>query len=130
MGGKTLEKDWNMKLLGIRYCTVSKQAEAIASFLGAAGLGLPERDMGATDSFQGAVFPASDSSWVEVWPEMDGFNAMTMLQVVVDDADAFAENARMNGLEPKGPMDAHGERIYYLQAPGGLAMSFQSKLDS
>ncbi len=65
-----------MKLLGIRYCTVSKQAEAIASFLGAAGLGLPERDMGASESFQGAVFPASDSSWVEVWPEMDGFSAM------------------------------------------------------
>ncbi len=117
-----------MKLLGIRYCTVSKQAEAIASFLGAAGLGLPERDMGASESFQGAVFPASDSSWVEVWPEMDGFSAMTMLQVVVDDADAFAENARKNGLDPKGPMDAHGERIYMMDGPDGLQMSFQSKL--
>ncbi|MCR9225517.1 MAG: hypothetical protein NXH70_15725 [Hyphomonas sp.] len=117
-----------MKLLGIRYCTVSKQAEAIASFLGAAGLGLPERDMGASESFQGAVFPASDSSWVEVWPEMDEFSAMTMLQVVVDDADAFAENARKNGLAPKGPMDAHGERIYMMEGPDGLQVSFQSKL--
>ena len=117
-----------MKLLGIRYCTVSKQAEAIASFLGTAGLGLPERDMGASDTFQGAVFPADASTWVEVWPEMEGFEAMTMLQVVVDDADAFAEHARKNGLEPKGPMDAHGERIYMLEGPDGLKMSFQSKL--
>ena len=116
-----------MKLLGIRYCTVSKQAEAIAGFLGAAGLGLPERDMGASDTFQGAVFPVDDSSWVEVWPEMEGFNAMTMLQVVVDDADAFAAQARKNGLAPKGPMDAHGERIYMLEGPDGLQMSFQSK---
>ncbi len=116
-----------MKVLGIRYCTVSKQAEAIASFLGETGLGLPARDMGASETFQGAVFPAGDESWVEVWPEMEGFNAMTMLQVVVDDADAFAEQARANGLDPKGPMDAHGERIYMLEGPDGLQMSFQSK---
>ena len=117
-----------MKLLGIRYCAVSKQAEAIASFLGASGLGLPERDMGSSESFTGAVFPASDTSWVEIWPEMEGFSAMTMLQVVVDDADAFAEHARQNGLAPKGPMDAHGERIYMLEGPDGLQMSFQSRL--
>ncbi len=118
-----------MKILGIRYCTVSKQAEAIADFLGSGGRGLPERDMGASDSFQGAVFPASDSSWVEIWPEMEGFAAMTMLQVVVDDADAFAEQARSNGLSPKGPMNAHGERIYMLEGPDGLQMSFQSALE-
>lgn len=117
-----------MKLLGIRYCAVSKRAEAIASFLGADGLGLPERDMGPSDSFQGAVFPANDSTWVEIWPEMEGFSAMTMLQVIVDDADAFAEHARKNGLDPKGPMDAHGERIYMLEGPDGLQMSFQSRL--
>ncbi len=118
-----------MKVLGIRYCTVSKQAESIARFLGAGGLGLSERDLGASDTFQGAVFPAGETSWVEVWPEMDGFNAMTMLQVVVDDADAYAEQARANGLAPKGPMDAHGERIYMLEGPDGLQISFQSKLE-
>lgn len=117
-----------MKVLGIRYCTVSKQAEAIAEFLGEKGLGLPPRDMGDSDTFQGAVFPAGDTSWVEIWPEMEGFSAMTMLQVVVDDADAFAERARGNGLDPKGPMDAHGERIYMMEGPDGLQMSFQSKL--
>ena len=52
-----------------------------------------------------------------------------MLQVEVEDADALAAVARAQGLEPKGPVEAHGERIYYLLAPGGLAMTFQSKLD-
>jgi len=47
-----------------------------------------------------------------------------MLQIVVDDADAWADNARKNGLEPTGPMDEHGEHIYYLNAPGGLPVSF------
>jgi len=117
-----------MKVLGIRYCTVSKQAEAIAQFLGDTGVGLTARDMGKSDAFQGAVFPAGADSWVEVWPEMEGYKAMTMLQVVVDDADAFAEHARQNGLDPKGPMDAYGERIFMLEGPDGLQMSFQSKL--
>ncbi len=117
-----------MKVLGIRYCAVSKQAEAIAKFLGAEGLGLPARDMGASESFSGAVFPAGSDSWVEIWPPMEGFDPTIMLQVVVDDADAFAEHARKNGLEPKGPMDAHGERIFMLEGPDGMQMSFQSKL--
>jgi hypothetical protein len=116
-----------MNVLGIRFCTVSAEAEDIANFLGQ-GLGLPEKrfaDEGA--QFSGVVFPAG-KSWIEVWPVGDGMPAGTMLQVVVDDADAWAENARNNGLEPTGPMDEHGERIYYLNAPGGLPVSFQSKL--
>ncbi len=54
--------------------------------------------------------------------------AGTMLQVVVDDADAFAENAKQNGLDSQGPMDAHGERIYFIGTPTGLQLSFQPKL--
>ncbi len=119
-----------MKVLGIRFCSVSDEAEDIAKFLGG-GLGLPEtimKDDGS--SFSGAVFPAgAGESWVEVWPEGPGMPAGIMLQIVVDDADAWADNALRNGLEPNGPMDAHGERIYYLKAPGGLAISFQSKLE-
>ena len=46
--------------------------------------------------------------------------------VVVDDADAWAGQARANGLDPQGPMDAHGERIYMLTGPGGLQVSIQS----
>lgn len=116
-----------MKVIGIRFCDVSKDAEELAGFLGD-GLGLPERKMAEADApFDGAVFPAGES-WVEVWPEAPGMPAGIMLQIVVDDADSWAENARKNGLEPAGPMDEHGERIYYLKAPGGLPISFQSKL--
>ncbi len=31
--------------------------------------------------------------------------------------------------DPQGPVDAHGERICYVEAPTGLAISFQSKLN-
>ena len=54
--------------------------------------------------------------------------AGTMLQIVVDDADSLAQQARANGLAPEGPMDAHGERIYFLKAPTGLPVTFQSPL--
>ena len=116
-----------MEVIGIRYCSVAEEAESLAAFLGA--LGLPQRDMGVTESesFPGAVFPAGDS-WIEVWKNGPDMPEGVMLQVVVDDADAFAEHARSNGLDPQGPMDAHGERIYFLQAPTGLQMSFQSAL--
>ncbi len=118
-----------MEVLGIRFCQVSKESEAFAKFLGQ-GLGWQEKDVGlGGETFSGAVFPAGDS-WVELWPSKDAGAGMTMLQLVVDDADAFAENARANGLEPQGPTDAHGERIYMITAPGGLQMSFQSKLES
>ena len=117
-----------MEVLGIRFCTVAAEAPELAEFLGQ-GLGLPARDLGAAgDAFPGAVFPAGAGSWIEVWAEGPGMPAGTMLQIVVDDADAWAERARKGGLEPQGPMDAHGERIYYLQAPSGLAISFQSRL--
>ena len=75
--------------------------------------------------FAGAVFPAGDSS-VEVWPQRVQMPAGVMLQIIVDDADAFAQYATDNGLSPQGPMDAHGERIYFLKAPGGLQISVQS----
>lgn len=116
-----------MEVLGIRFCTVSLDAEAIAKFLGD-GLGLPKKAVGEAGApFSGAVFPAGES-WVEVWPQADGMPAGTMLQIVVDDADAWAMQARANGLEPSGPMDEHGERVYFLNAPGGMPVSFQSKL--
>ncbi len=116
-----------MQVLAIRFCSVSAEAEEVARFLGG-GRGLPERQMADDGApFSGAVFPAGEG-WIEVWPEAPGMPAGIMLQIVVDDADAWAENARENGLRPTGPMDAHGERIYYLKAPGGLPIAFQSKL--
>ncbi len=94
-------------------------------------LGLHQLDMSAPDgeaTFEGGIFPAKDSSWVEIWQASDHMPAGVMLQLVVDDADAFAANARSNGLLVGEPTDAHGERIYFLQAPGGIPMSFQSKV--
>ena len=120
-----------MRVLGIRFCSVSPEAESLANFLDA--LGLPRRPMGEPvptpdDAFSGAVFPAGDS-WVEVWPQATGMPAGIMLQLVVDDADAFASHAKSGGLKPQGPMDAHGERIFFLQAPSGLRVSFQSAVN-
>ena len=115
-----------MQVLGSRFCSVAAAAEEVAGFLGG-GLGLPVRKMTEDCApFSGAIFPAGES-WIEVWPEGPGMPAGIMLQIVVDDADAWAKNARKNGLEPTGPVDAHGERIYTLNAPGGLPIAFQSK---
>ena len=109
-----------MQVLGIRFCSVSAEAEEIATFLGN-GLGLPGKKFTEDGApFSGAVFPAG-KSWIEVWPEAPGMPAGIMLQIVVDDADAWAENARNNGLEPTGPMDEHGERIYYLNAISAIS---------
>ena len=116
-----------MKILGVRFCRVSAEGEALAGFL-EQGLGLDARRFdGAAGGFSGAVFPAGNS-WVEVWQQAEGMPAGTMLQIVVDDADALARTARENGLDPKGPVDEHGERIYFLTAPDGLPVSFQSRL--
>jgi len=125
-----------MKVLGIRFCKVSKKADAegLADLLGEKGLGLKANDFGESDAFQGAVFPVDEAgakglgSWIEIWPAGDNMPEMTMLQIVVDDADAYAEQAKKNGVDVKGPDDAHGERIYYLEGPGGLPIAFQSKL--
>ena len=125
-----------MKVLGIRFCKVAKRedAEGLAALLGENGFGLSATDMGASDAFNGAVFPVDEhgakgeGSWIEIWPAGENMPEMTMLQIVVDDADAWAERAKSNGVEVKGPDDAHGERIYYMEGPGGLPIAFQSKV--
>jgi len=125
-----------MKVLGIRFCKVSHAADAegLAAMLGEKGLGLKAADMGEGQEFQGAVFPVGDGepgrgSWIEIWPAGENMPEMTMLQIVVDDADAWAARAKENGVDVKGPDDAHGERIYYMDGPGGLPIAFQSKAD-
>jgi hypothetical protein len=117
-----------MKVLGIRFCAVAEEAVPMAQFF-TKGLGLPERDLGGEhDVFQGCVIPAGESSWVEIWQKGESMPAGLMLQLVVDDADAVAQNARENGVEVQGPMEAHGEKIYFAVAPGGLSVSFQEIL--
>lgn len=119
-----------MKVLAIRYCSVSDEAESLAKFFD--GLGMARREnehaADADAGFSGAVFPAGNS-WIEIWKSGPEMPAGMMLQIVVDDADAFATHASENGLSPHGPVDAHGERIYFIQAPNGLQVSFQSRLD-
>jgi len=129
-----------VKVLGLRFCKVAHadDAKALAEMLGENGLGLAAGDMGPGEGFQGAVFPVGEDgkagaeaglgSWIEIWPAGAAMPEMTMLQIVVDDADAWAARARANGLDVKGPDDAHGERIYYLEGPGGLPISFQSRV--
>lgn len=115
-----------MKVLGIRFCAVAEEAQEMAEFF-TQGLGLPERDLGGGDGFHGAVIPAG-TSWIEIWQKSAEMPAGLMLQIVVDDADAVAENARSNGVDVQGPMEAHGEKIYFAVAPGGLSISFQEVL--
>ena len=125
------------KMLGMRFCRVLEREKAmkLSKTLGPEGLGLPLLDVEmpeGMEGFQGAIFPVAGqekSSWIEVWPAGQEMPEMIMLQIVVDDADKLAEQARANGLDPKGPDDAHGERIYYLEGPGGLPIAFLSKLD-
>lgn len=118
-----------MKLLGIRFCSVSAEAKQDIEFFNQ-GLGL-NNSFESNADFIGGVFPCEDnSSWLEVWQQSEQMPAGIMLQLVVDDADAFAAQAKSSGIEPHGPVDAHGERIYYVQSPSGLNLSFQSKLES
>ena len=92
------------------------------------GLGLPERPLDAGEGFHGAVIPAG-TSWIEIWQKGADMPAGLMLQIVVDDADAVAATARKNGIDVNGPMEAHGEKIYFAVAPGGLGVSFQQVLE-
>lgn len=117
-----------MKVLGIRFCAVADEAEQMANFF-TRGLGLPERDLGGGTGFHGAVIPAG-TSWVEIWQKTADMPAGLMLQIVVDDADAVAATAKENGIEVSGPMEAHGEKIYFAVAPGGLSVSFQEVVEA
>ena len=119
-----------MEVLGIRFCSVTQEAENLAAVLDS--LGLARRKMSdeggleaESSGFLGAVFPAG-TGWIEIWPEGPELPAGILLQIVVDDATAFAAHAKKNGLDPQGPVDAHGERIYFLQGPSGLPITFQS----
>lgn len=119
-----------MRVLGYRYCAVLDEAARQAEFF--ERLGLEQRRFEPeppAEPFPGAVFPAG-ASWLEIWQQSADMPAGTMLQIVVDDADAMAATARDNGLEPQGPMDMHGERVYFVTAPDGLQVSFQSALAS
>ncbi len=111
----------------MRVANVVENAGEMAAFFDDLGLDrmeIPEEASG----FEGSIHLAGES-WIETWQTGDQMPPGMMIQIVVDDADEFAAHVRENGLEPEGPMDAHGERIYMLTAPGGLKLSFQSRLE-
>lgn len=116
-----------MDIIGVRFCTVSDKAKEDMAFF-EQQLGL-KNTLEPNEDYPGGVFATTDkSSWVECWQASDEMPAGIMLQLIVENADEFAENAKSNGLEPYGPVDAHGERIYYIKTPSGVSMSFQSKI--
>ena len=117
-----------MNVLGIRFCAVAEEAQQMANFF-TQGLGLPERDLGGGEDFHGAVIPAG-TSWIEIWQQSADMPVGLMLQIVVDDADAVAATAKENGIDVQGPMEAHGEKIYFAVAPGGLSISFQEVVEA
>src|SRR5690349_15635215 len=111
-----------MKVLGFRFCQVSPEAAKLATFLDAIGFERHPLEGGsgtADGTFTGAVFAAGES-WLAMWPPSAEMPSGLMLQVVVDDADAFAERAREQGLNPVGPTDSQNKRLYFLQAPTGF----------
>lgn len=117
-----------MKVIGLRYCMVSDDAEVLSGFL-ENEMALPSiNPFPDSDKFGGSLVPAGDSL-VEIWPTGEGMPAMTMLQIEVDDAGEWAKLARSNGCEVQGPTMAHGEEIYYVTAPSGMPISVQSKQD-
>lgn len=125
-----------MTIQGIRYCQVlnAQSAEDFAQWLGEKGWGFEPREMPKlAEGFQGAVFASardSDKTWAEIWPEGEGMDQGTMLQIVVDDANAYAEQARANGIEVHGPVEMFGERICFAQSPDGTKVAVLSKIAS
>jgi len=118
-----------MKILGIRFCNVSADVKSDINFF-EDKLGL-ENTFEKHQDFQGGIFATEDkSSWVECWQASEEMPEGIMLQIIVEDSDAVAAEAKANGQESFGPMDAHGERIYYVKTPTGLQISFQSKIPS
>ncbi len=116
-----------MKALSMRIANVVENSTEISGFFDSLGLSrmdMPEEAAG----FEGSIHFAGES-WIETWQTGEQMPIGLMLQIVVDDAEEFAAHARENGLDPQGPMDAHGERIFMLTAPGGLQVSFQSRLE-
>lgn len=113
-----------MKPTSIRLCQVSAEYPALKDFY-VRQLGF---DPAPSDHEEEGVLIEAGGSRLELWPASDAMPAGTMLQITVDDADAWAEQARANGAELHGPFEAHGERMYALTSPDGRPVTVQSTL--
>ncbi|MEK3807107.1 hypothetical protein MHB63_11250 [Bacillus sp. FSL H8-0547] len=115
-----------MNVLGYRYVTVSEHSMEMADFL-ENKLGIPNRRK-ETDDHYGGVF-AAGASQLEFWKKSDCMLESVMLQLIVDDADEFAEFASARGVKLDGPMFEQGEKIYALTAPDGMQVTIHSEAD-
>ncbi|WP_282033821.1 hypothetical protein [Metabacillus indicus] len=115
-----------MNVLGYRYVTVSEHSMEMADFL-EKKLGIPN-GRNETDDNQGGIFTAGDSQ-LEFWRKRECMTESVMLQLIVDDADVFAEFASARGVKLDGPMFEQGEKIYALTAPDGMPLTIHSAVD-
>ncbi|MFD2168054.1 VOC family protein [Thalassotalea euphylliae] len=109
-----------MTVKSIRFCHVTEQSEKFIQLLN--DIGVKQKDV---DCGNGAIFDAGES-WVEIWQQNDEMPAGTMLQIIVDDINYYAQHAREHGVELQGPFEQHGEKIFFTQSPDGLPISIQS----
>ncbi|KGX93042.1 hypothetical protein N781_13295 [Pontibacillus halophilus JSM 076056 = DSM 19796] len=114
-----------MKVLGYRHVTISDQSNEMVDFF--------ENKLGLTnewdnrEGYEGGIFK-SGNSWLEYWQSGKALSPTIMLQLVVDDADEFAQFAKHRELDLHGPIVEHGEKIYSLTAPNGMPMTIQSTI--
>ena len=115
-----------MKVLSMRFCSTEADCDPTIAFF--EKLGLPTLEMPAeAAAFPGKIFTAGES-WLEFWKEGPGMEKGIMLQIIVDDAEAFVKQAKDNGLDAQGPMEMHGERVYFFKTPSGMPVSVNQKL--
>ncbi|WP_345243873.1 hypothetical protein [Pontibacillus salipaludis] len=116
-----------MKVLGFRYVDVSEKSDEMVDFF-QHKLGM-ENSWSDTEDYRGGIFKAG-GSWLEFWHKNECMNALTMLQIVVDEADEFASFAKEQGVEIHGPIEEHGEKIYSLHAPNGMPVTIISTIQT
>lgn len=120
-----IEGGISLKLLGYRHVTVSEESEQMVDFF-ENKLGLAN-SWTETDKYSGGVFK-SENSWLEFWGKSEDMPEMTMLQLIVDDADEFAACIKTSGVELNGPVEERGERIYSMTAPNRMPVTIQSSI--
>lgn len=114
-----------MTIKSIRFCQVNEDNAEMVKFFD--DLGLSKKSDCDSADFPGAVFLAGDN-WIEQWQSGDSMPSGTMLQLEVDDAEAYAERLKSSEYQVFGPMEQHGEKMFFVTAPNGLQLSILHKL--
>lgn len=114
-----------MTVKAVRFCQVNDDNAPMVKFF--EDLGLEKKSDCGGSEFPGSVFLARND-WIEQWQSGDSMPAGTMLQLEVDDADVYAERLKSNDYQVFGPMEQHGEKMYFVTAPNGLQLSILHKL--